>query len=154
VRRLAADGTTILLTTQYLEEADQLADTIAVLADGRIAARGTAAELKSLVAGEHVRVAFDDAASLAAARDALAGGDGLDAAEEDTKELALIFPSAEPVRVIRDVLDRAESRGLAVTGVSVVKPTLDDVFLALTGAQPTRSAATTTADHSPEEALR
>lgn len=132
VRGLAADGTTILLTTQYLEEADRLADTIAVLADGRIAARGTAAELKTLVAGDHVRVSFSDAASLAAARTLTVGG--LDAAETDEKGLALTFPSAEPVRAIRDVLDQAEARDLAVAGVSVVRPTLDDVFLALTGA--------------------
>ncbi|MEN5074558.1 ATP-binding cassette domain-containing protein [Isoptericola cucumis] len=160
VRSLAADGTTILLTTQYLEEADRLADTIAVLADGQIAARGTAAELKSLVAGDHVRVSFDDAASVAAARGL--GVAGIEDAELDEKALALTFPSAEPVRAIRDVLDRAESRGLAVAGVSVVKPTLDDVFLALTGGRPapsttstdTTTADTTTADRSAEEALR
>ncbi|MFC7880060.1 ATP-binding cassette domain-containing protein [Isoptericola sp. NPDC057391] len=154
VRGLAADGTTILLTTQYLEEADRLADTIAVLAEGTIAARGTAEELKSLVAGDHVRVTFDDAASLAGARDL--GVAGLDAAEEDLRALALTFPSAEPVRTIRDVLDRAESRGLAVAGVSVVKPTLDDVFLALTGHTAGRAASTTdtTDQPAPEEALR
>jgi len=146
VRGLAADGTTVLLTTQYLEEADRLADTIAVLHDGRVAARGTAAELKALVAGDHVRVSFDDAASLAAARGL--GVPGLDQAEQDAKALALTFPSPEPVRAIRDVLDRAESRGLAVAGVSVVKPTLDDVFLALTSGTTDRSTRT------PEEALR
>ncbi|MCK0117664.1 ATP-binding cassette domain-containing protein [Isoptericola sp. S6320L] len=133
VRGLAADGTTVLLTTQYLEEADRLADTIAVLADGRVAARGSAAELKALVSGEHVRVTFDDARSLAAARDvALAGLAGLEAAETDHRSLALTFPSTEPVRTIRDVLDRTDAGGLAVSGVSVVRPTLDDVFLALT----------------------
>ncbi|GAA1719432.1 daunorubicin resistance protein DrrA family ABC transporter ATP-binding protein [Isoptericola hypogeus] len=158
VRGLAADGTTILLTTQYLEEADRLADTIAVLADGRIAARGTAAELKALVAGDQVRVAFDDAASLTAARGLAVAG--LDAAETDDKALALTFPSAEPVRTIRQVLEQAESRGVAVAAVSVVKPTLDDVFLALTGAHAAPgatggSAPTGTTDRpTPEEALR
>jgi ABC-2 type transport system ATP-binding protein len=133
VRGLAADGTTVLLTTQYLEEADRLADTIAVLADGRVAARGTATELKALVSGEHVRVTFDDATSLATARDvAFAGLPGLDGAETDHRSLALMLPSTEPVRTIRDVLDRADAGGLAVSGVSVVRPTLDDVFLALT----------------------
>ncbi|WP_407319374.1 ATP-binding cassette domain-containing protein [Isoptericola halotolerans] len=133
VRTLAADGTTILLTTQYLEEADRLADTIAVLADGRIAARGTATQLKTLVSGEHVRVTFDDATSLATARDlALADLPGVDGAETDHKSLALTIASTEPVRTIRDVLERADAGGLAVSGVSVVKPTLDDVFLALT----------------------
>ncbi|MEL7976504.1 ATP-binding cassette domain-containing protein [Isoptericola sp. F-RaC21] len=152
VRGLAADGTTILLTTQYLEEADRLADTIAVLAEGAIAARGTAEELKALVAGDHVRVTFDDVASLAGARGL--GVAGLDAAEEDLKALALTFPSAEPVRAIRDVLDQSESRGLAVAGVSVVKPTLDDVFLALTGSTPAERATDTTDQPAPEEALR
>ena len=157
VRGLAADGTTILLTTQYLEEADRLADVIAVLAEGRVAARGTAEELKALVAGDHVRVAFDDATSLAEARGL--GVAGLAEAEEDAKALALTFPSSEPVRAIRDVLDRAESRCLAVAGVSVVKPTLDDVFLALTGARPAGVTTDTTTDGAaarpaPEEALR
>jgi ABC-2 type transport system ATP-binding protein len=133
VRTLAADGTTILLTTQYLEEADRLADAIAVLADGRIAARGTAAELKTLVDGQHVRVTFDDAPSLATARDALADLPGVDDAETDHRSLALTFASTEPVRAIRDVIDRADTHGLGVAGVAVVKPTLDDVFLALTG---------------------
>ncbi|MBD5786544.1 ATP-binding cassette domain-containing protein [Cellulosimicrobium terreum] len=137
VRGLAADGTTVLLTTQYLEEADRLADTIAVLHDGRVAARGTATELKSLVAGDHVRVAFEDRASLATAL-GLAPGLGLSDATGDDKELALTAPSADPVRTIRDVLSAADTHHLAVTGVSVVKPTLDDVFLALTSKENAR----------------
>jgi ABC-2 type transport system ATP-binding protein len=151
VRGLAADGTTILLTTQYLEEADRLADTIAVLAGGRIAARGTAAELKGLVAGDHVRVSFDDVESLDSARglafESVQGMEhvvGIGQAEIDDKELALTFPSAEPVRAIRDVLELAEARGLAVAGVSVVRPTLDDVFLALTASPSNTPAMTTT----------
>ena len=147
VRSLAADGTTILLTTQYLEEADRLADTIAVLADGQIAARGTAAELKSLVSGDHVRVSFEDGAGLAAGR--TLGVAGIEDAAADEKALALTFPSAEPVRAIRHVLEQAESRGVAVSGVSVVKPTLDDVFLALT-----TTTTTTTTGRTPEEATR
>ncbi len=131
VRRLAADGTTVLLTTQYLEEADRLADTIAVLHDGRVAARGTAAELKALVAGDHVRVAFDDPESLAAAV-GLASSIGLVRPTADAKDLSLTAPSDDPVRTIRDVLAAADAHALAVVGVSVVRPTLDDVFLALT----------------------
>ncbi len=131
VRGLAADGTTVLLTTQYLEEADRLADTIAVLHDGRVAARGTAAELKALVSGDHVRVAFEDRASLAAAV-GLAPAIGLASATTDEKDLSLTAPSDDPVGTIRDVLAAADSHDLAVVGVSVVKPTLDDVFLALT----------------------
>ncbi|WP_455604615.1 ATP-binding cassette domain-containing protein [Cellulosimicrobium funkei] len=131
VRGLAADGTTVLLTTQYLEEADRLADTIAVLHDGRVAARGTAAELKALVAGDHVRVAFDDPESLAAAV-GLASSIGLVRPTADAKDLSLTAPSDDPVRTIRDVLAAADAHALAVVGVSVVRPTLDDVFLALT----------------------
>ncbi|UTT58519.1 ATP-binding cassette domain-containing protein [Cellulosimicrobium cellulans] len=131
VRGLAADGTTVLLTTQYLEEADRLADTIAVLHDGRVAARGTAAELKALVAGDHVRVAFDDPESLAAAV-GLAPSIGLARPTTDAKDLSLTAPSDDPVRTIRDVLAAADAHELAVVGVSVVRPTLDDVFLALT----------------------
>lgn len=131
VRGLAADGTTVLLTTQYLEEADRLADTIAVLHDGRVAARGTAAELKALVAGDHVRVAFDDPESLAAAV-GLASSIGLARPTADAKDLSLTAPSDDPVRTIRDVLAAADAHALAVVGVSVVRPTLDDVFLALT----------------------
>ena len=131
VRGLAADRTTVLLTTQYLEEADRLADTIAVLHDGRVAARGTAAELKALVAGDHVRVAFDDPESLAAAV-GLAASIGLARTTSDEKDLSLTAPSDDPVRTVRDVLAAADAHGLAVVGVSVVRPTLDDVFLALT----------------------
>ena len=131
VRGLAADGTTVLLTTQYLEEADRLADTIAVLHDGRVAARGTAAELKALVAGDHVRVTFDDPESLAAAV-GLAASIGLARTTSDEKDLSLTAPSDDPVRTVRDVLAAADAHGLAVVGVSVVRPTLDDVFLALT----------------------
>ncbi|MEV8028131.1 MULTISPECIES: ATP-binding cassette domain-containing protein [Cellulosimicrobium] len=131
VRGLAADGTTVLLTTQYLEEADRLADTIAVLHDGRVAARGTAAELKALVAGDHVRVAFGDPESLASAV-GLAPSIGLARPTTDAKDLSLTAPSDDPVRTIRDVLAAADAHALAVVGVSVVRPTLDDVFLALT----------------------
>ncbi|PTU55709.1 hypothetical protein DBB34_13015 [Sphaerisporangium cinnabarinum] len=131
VRGLAADGTTVLLTTQYLEEADRLADTIAVLHDGRVAARGTAAELKALVAGDQVRVAFDDPESLVAAV-GLAASIGLARTTTDEKDLSLTAPSDDPVRTVRDVLAAADAHGLAVVGVSVVRPTLDDVFLALT----------------------
>jgi ABC-2 type transport system ATP-binding protein len=137
VRGLAADGTTVLLTTQYLEEADRLADSIAVLDDGRVAARGTATELKALVAGDHVRVAFEDHASLAAAV-GLAARLGITTTGTDDKDLSLTAASDDPVRTIRDVLAAADTNGLAVSGVSVVRPTLDDVFLALTSKESAR----------------
>jgi ABC-2 type transport system ATP-binding protein len=128
VRELAADGITILLTTQYLEEADRLADTIAVLDGGRIVARGTASELKALVPGQHVRVDVEDSRALADVR-----GLGFEISGVDEKDLAALVPTTDPLRTVRDLLARADERGVPVTGVSVVKPSLDDVFLALTG---------------------
>ncbi|MHA7132344.1 ATP-binding cassette domain-containing protein [Oerskovia turbata] len=151
VRELAADGITVLLTTQYLEEADRLADTIAVLDGGRIVARGTASELKSLVPGQHVRVDVEDAHALADVR-----GLGFEISGVDEKDLAALVPTTDPLRTVRDLLARADERGVQVTGVSVVKPSLDDVFLALTGpgatttpARSTTSASTSTAKAGP-----
>ena len=84
-----------------------------------------------------MRVAFEDRPSLAAAV-GLAAGLGLAGAATDDKDLSLTAPSDDPVRTIRDVLALADAHGLAVAGVSVVKPTLDDVFLALTSKEPAR----------------
>ncbi len=134
VRELAADGITVLLTTQYLEEADRLADTIAVLDDGRVVARGTASELKALVPGQHVRVDVEDSHALASVQEI-----GLEISEVDEKDLAAMVPTTDPLRTVRDVLARADERGIPVTGVSVVKPSLDDVFLALTGSRAARA---------------
>jgi ABC-2 type transport system ATP-binding protein len=132
VRELRSGGTTILLTTQYLEEADQLAQSIAVIDQGRIVAEGTALELKERVGRDRliVRVAershADDAR---AALGALSGVDGgLDATGET--ELSLPMTSADlPAAVVRG-LDRA---GIGIVGLEVRTPTLDDVFFALTG---------------------
>lgn len=128
VRGLAAGGTTVLLTTQYLEEADRLADTIAVLDEGHVVARGSGDELKGLVTGDHVRIAFADARSLATAR-AL----GLPTTEVDERELSLTTPAPDPVQVLRRLLALADEHDLDVAAITVVRPTLDDVFLALTG---------------------
>ncbi|MBE7699509.1 ATP-binding cassette domain-containing protein [Oerskovia sp. Sa1BUA8] len=135
VRELAADGITVLLTTQYLEEADRLADTIAVLDGGRVVARGTASELKALVPGQHVRVDVEDSHALASVQKI-----GLEISGIDEKDLAATIPTTEPLRTVRDVLARADEQGIPVTGVSVVKPSLDDVFLALTGSRTARTA--------------
>nr|WP_143765647.1 ATP-binding cassette domain-containing protein [Catenulispora acidiphila] len=126
VRELVADGVTILLTTQYLEEADQLADRIAVLDGGRIIAEGTAAELKRLIPGGHITLRFADAAKLSAAADVL----GADSVDEDA--LTLQVAGDGGFDSLRTVLDLLTSAGLPAEELSVHTPDLDDVFLALT----------------------
>ena len=127
VRELVADGVTIFLTTQYLEEADQLAGLIGVLDGGRIVAEGTAAELKRLVPGGHITLRFDDPAALTAATGALV------AATVDEDALTAQVPSDGSIGSLRSVLDRLDASGIAVEDLSVHTPDLDDVFLALTG---------------------
>ncbi|MER5335645.1 ATP-binding cassette domain-containing protein [Micromonospora sp. NPDC002717] len=127
VRDLVADGVTIFLTTQYLEEADQLADRIAVLDHGRLVAEGSAAELKRLVPGGHISLRFADRAGFDSAVVAL--GDS----SRDAAELTLHVPSDGGVRSLRNVLDLLDSQSIAVESLSVHTPDLDDVFLALTG---------------------
>jgi ABC-2 type transport system ATP-binding protein len=127
IRELAATGVAVLLTTQYLEEADQLADRIAVLDNGRIVAAGTAEELKSLVPGGHVRLMFADAAGYDAAARVLTG------AVRDEAGLALQVAGGGTAYEIRDLLGELDRRGLAVDRLTVHTPDLDDVFLALTG---------------------
>jgi ABC-2 type transport system ATP-binding protein len=127
VRDLASDGVTIFLTTQYLEEADQLADRIAVLDHGKIIALGTSTELKRLVPGGHVSLEFADPAALDAA--GLAFGN----AKADADALTLQVPSDGSPQSVRDVLDELDRRALEVTNLAIHTPDLDDVFLALTG---------------------
>ncbi|MBF6334771.1 ATP-binding cassette domain-containing protein [Nocardia abscessus] len=121
---------TVFLTTQYLEEADQLADRIAVLDRGKIVAEGTAAELKRLVPGGHIRLEFADRAALTAAADALGA---VAAPPDDEEKLTLAVPSDGGVKSLRAVLDRLDYEQIEVEGLSVHTPNLDDVFLTLTG---------------------
>ena len=127
---LAAGGVTIFLTTQYLEEADQLADQIAVLDHGQLVAQGTATELKRLIAGGHVLLRFGSADALDRAA-ALFGS----AAARDDEALTLQVPNDGGVRSLKDLLDRLDQHAIAVESLTVHTPDLDDVFLAITGSQ-------------------
>jgi len=126
VRELVADGTTIFLTTQYLEEADQLADRIAVLDQGRLIAHGTSEELKRQIPGTHVRLRFDSLRELDAAARVL------DGSAPDDQELTLRVPSDGDPRSLRALLDRLDEYTINAKEFSVQTPDLDDVFLALT----------------------
>jgi ABC-2 type transport system ATP-binding protein len=127
VRDLVTDGTTVLLTTQYLDEADELANRIAVLDGGLIVAEGTPDELKRLVPGGHLRLRFREAAALDAAARAIGGS------SPDSSTLTLTVPSDGGVRELRTVLDRLAAADLEVDDLSIHTPDLDDVFFALTG---------------------
>lgn len=127
VRDLVASGVTIFLTTQYLEEADRLANRIALLDDGRLVAQGAPAELKRLVPGGSVRLEFADPAGLDRAVVALGGG------SRDDQGLALHLPSDGGVHSLRTLLDRLDAAAIEVDGLSVRSADLDDVFLSLTG---------------------
>ncbi|MFE9957373.1 ATP-binding cassette domain-containing protein [Micromonospora sp. NPDC005299] len=127
VRDLVAGGVTIFLTTQYLEEADELADRIAVLDRGRVVAEGTAEELKRRIPGGHVRLRFADPQGLDAARRVL------DQASRDNDALALRVPSDGSLRSLKTLIGRLDDQAIEVDELSVHTPDLDDVFLALTG---------------------
>src|SRR5215470_6590874 len=138
IRDLVADGVTILLTTQYLEEADQLADRIAVLDRGRLVAQGTADELKRQIPGTHVRLRFTTAAELDAAARVIA-----DSTREE-EALTLRVPSDGGTKSLRAVLDRLDEYSISAGEFSVHTPDLDDVFLALTGHTADHAAGHTT----------
>ncbi len=127
VRDLARDGVTVFLTTQYLEEADHLAQQVAVLDAGRLVAQGTPAELKRLVPGGHVRLQFADLEQLTAAARAFPRS------TPDPASLSLQVPSDGGVPALRSVLDELDRSSLAPDELSVHLPDLDDVFLSLTG---------------------
>jgi ABC-2 type transport system ATP-binding protein len=127
VRDLVAGGVTVFLTTQYLEEADELADQIAVLDHGRIVAEGTPDELKRRIPGGHVLLKFTDQRELESAVRAVGG-----AAEQDGEGLALRVPNDGSLRELKALIDRLEQHMVSVESLSVNTPDLDDVFLALT----------------------
>lgn len=126
IRDLVSGGVTILLTTQYLEEADQLADRIAVLDRGKLVAQGTPSELKRRIGGGHMRMQFADVSGLESAIHIL--GEVI----RDDDELTLQIPSDGNVRSIKALLDRLDDESIVVNDLSIHTPDLDDVFFALT----------------------
>jgi ABC-2 type transport system ATP-binding protein len=135
IRELVQDGVTILLTTQYLEEADQLADRVAVLDQGRIVAEGTPAELKGRIPGGHIQLQFAGPQALSAAAGLLPG------ASADSDQLTLAVPGDGSVASLRRVLAELDHAGVDVERLSVHTPDLDDVFFAVTGHTTTESPA-------------
>jgi ABC-2 type transport system ATP-binding protein len=127
IRDLVTAGTTILLTTQYLDEADELADRIAVLDHGTIVAEGTAAELKRRIPGGHVRLRFADARGLQSAVRSLGE------VSRDDDALTLRVPSDGSLRSLKELIDRLDDESIEVDELSVHTPDLDDVFFAVTG---------------------
>jgi ABC-2 type transport system ATP-binding protein len=130
VRRINASGTTVFLTTQYLEEADQLCDRLAIIDGGRIVAEGTPAQLKSEMGHDVVSVALDGA-DARATEAALAGLAGLERTAAESDALALYVEDG--ANSIAEIVRRLEGAGIKVGAISMSRPTLDDVFLKATG---------------------
>jgi len=132
IRSLVREGTTLLLTTQYLEEADELADTIAVVDRGRIIARGTADELKSQVGGERIEVVVHRREEIARAMEVLARDThGECTVDEHTRKITV--PTMGGAKTLVQVVRDFDEAGITIDDIALRRPTLDDVFLTLTG---------------------
>jgi ABC-2 type transport system ATP-binding protein len=133
IRKLVAGGTTLLLTTQYLEEADELADNIIVFDRGRVIAEGTSDDLKDTIGGDVVEFTVTDSRKLTAAVRAVTGcGEGDPTADKDTAEVT-VRAGRNGSAALLDVVRALDAKRIKVTGLGVRRPSLDDVFLALTG---------------------
>ena len=132
IRGLVGQGTTLLLTTQYLEEADQLADDIVVIDHGREIAHGTADALKAKIGGERIEITVTSLDAVGRAREILARLSGADG-QLQQRSRTLAAPTSGGPPVFREVLRALDEAGIAVYDVGLRRPTLDDVFLALTG---------------------
>jgi ABC-2 type transport system ATP-binding protein len=130
IENLVKEGTTVLLTTQYLEEADQLAEDIVVIDRGKVIAHGTSEQLKDQIGGDRVEVTVADPAAVPAAAEALASISG---AEVLVDELHVSAPVSGGSTVLVDAIRALDARGVTVTDLQLRRPTLDDVFMTLTG---------------------
>ncbi len=140
IKGLAESGTTILLTTQYMEEADQLADNIVVIDNGKVIAEGTANTLKAQVGSDRLELTISKNSSFEAAHKALDG----EKVQVDKENRTLSFAAKDGISKLRQVLQRLEEVRIEVENVSLHRPTLDDVFLSLTGRSTTKEAEETT----------
>jgi ABC-2 type transport system ATP-binding protein len=132
IKQLVSGGTTLLLTTQYLEEADHLAHDIAVVDQGRVIARGTSDQLKARTGGERVEVVVHEREHIPTARDVLAGfGKGETTVEDHTRKLTV--PVTGGAKLLAEVIRELDVRGIEIDDIGLRRPTLDDVFLSLTG---------------------
>ncbi|WP_433523724.1 ATP-binding cassette domain-containing protein [Nocardia pseudovaccinii] len=132
IEELVAGGTTLLLTTQYMEEADRLADAIAVIDHGKVIARGTADELKTLVGGDRIELTVDHADNLATAQEALKGlADGEIHLEPGLRRITV--PVSDGSQALVDAIGRLSTHNVQIHDVGLRRPSLDDVFLTLTG---------------------
>jgi ABC-2 type transport system ATP-binding protein len=132
IRGLVREGTTLLLTTQYLEEADELADVIAVVDEGRIIARGTADELKAEVGGERIEVVVRTKEEIPRALE-LVGRDCGDEGDVDEHTRRITVPAHGGAQRLVEVVRDLDEAGIAIDDIGLRRPTLDDVFLSLTG---------------------
>ncbi|WP_328342849.1 ATP-binding cassette domain-containing protein [Streptomyces violaceus] len=132
IRQLVSGGTTLLLTTQYLEEADHLAHDIAVVDQGRVIAQGTSDQLKARTGGERVEVVVQEREHIQAASEVLAGfGKGETTVEEHMRKLTA--PVTGGAKLLAEVIRELDTRGIEIDDIGLRRPTLDDVFLSLTG---------------------
>ncbi len=143
IRALAAGGTTVLLTTQYLDEADQLADTVTVIAAGRVIAEGTPDELKSLAGGDRVDVTLREASDLNPAVRLLRARLGTDMRRSDDDRTLSVQVTDRRAALIQ-IIGSLEEAGITVEDVAVRRPTLDEAFLHLTGPQSSPDGAVKT----------
>ncbi len=132
IEDLVADGTTVLLTTQYLEEADYLAEQIVVIDQGRVIAEGTSEELKSSVGGDRIEIVVSDPARIDAAAAALGGLSGAETTRDQSTRRVTV-PVSGGSTVLVDVVRALDAADVAIDDLALRRPTLDDVFLTLTG---------------------